>query len=115
VVTGLVLLAATGGAAAYALDRSAPPPARSVPVPERRLVATPADRAVAELTDAVRADAGVPRRQAGCVARRLLAAEGLERLVGAGVVATDGRFLDPDLTGRPDVRRALVRAARGCR
>jgi hypothetical protein len=74
-----------------------------------------ADRAVADLAEAVGAGAGVGRRRAGCIARAVVAAEGVERLVGAGVVTAEGRFLDPDLTGRPAVRRWLTLAARSCR
>jgi hypothetical protein len=67
------------------------------------------------VTDAVADAPGVGRRRARCVARRLLAAEGLERLVAAGMVRSDGRFLDPDLSGQPGLRRSLVHAARSCR
>jgi hypothetical protein len=111
-----VVLTGTGGAA-YALGRDSSPPS---PSPTARVaevtdaVATAADRAVAELTDAVAEGPGIGRRRAGCVARTLVAVEGLGRLVGAGVVAADGRFLDPDLRERPAVRRSLTLAVRGC-
>lgn len=111
-----MVLTGTGGAA-YALgrDSAAPPPSPPARVAAGRPVATAADRAVAELTDAVAEGTRIGRRRAGCVARTLVAVEGLGRLVGAGVVTADGRFLDPDLSGRPAVRRSLTLAARGCR
>jgi hypothetical protein len=74
-----------------------------------------ADRAVTELAEAVAVGAGVGPRRAGCVARTLVAAEGVERLAAARVVTAEGRFLDPDLTERPAVRRWLTLAARSCR
>jgi hypothetical protein len=139
------VLAGTGGAAAYALggDGDRPPPTSPATVtggevagaptgapaaaatgaragaptgaPTGRRPPTVVDRAVADLAEAVAAGAGVGRRRAGCVARAVVAAEGVERLVGAGVVTAEGRFLDPDLTGRPAVRRWLTLAARSCR
>jgi len=116
VVGGLVLLAGTGGAAAYALGReTGPAPAGPAAVPTGRPVVTPTDRAMAELAEAVADGAGVGRRRARCIAGRLVAVEGLGRLVGSGVVTADGRFLDPDLTGEPALRRSLARVARSCR
>jgi len=113
---GLVLLAGTGGAAAYALGReTGPAPAGPAAVPTGRPVVTPTDRAMAELAEAVADGAGVGRRRARCIAGRLVAVEGLGRLVGSGVVTADGRFLDPDLTGEPALRRSLARVARSCR
>jgi hypothetical protein len=139
------VLAGTGGAAAYALggDGDRPPPTSPATVTGREVAGAPTgapaaaatgaragaptgaptgrrpptvvDRAVADLAEAVAAGAGVGRRRAGCVARAVVAAEGVERLVGAGVVTAEGRFLDPDLTGRPAVRRWLTLAARSCR
>ena len=104
------------GAAAYAISHDACPPhtehaaaATSEPAP------APSDRAVAELAAAVADGADVGRRQARCVAGRLVATVGLDRVVRSGLVSAEGRFLDPDLTALPGLRRSLASAARECR
>ena len=56
----------------------------------------------------------MPAAQAGCAAAYLLEDVGFVALVDAGFFAEDGEFLDPDLTGEPQIKRSLRAAAAEC-
>ncbi|MGZ6754109.1 MAG: hypothetical protein ACXVEJ_11675, partial [Nocardioides sp.] len=96
VVAGAVLL---GGGVAWAATQHAP---------------ADQDRAAASVGEALAGTGGLSVAEAGCVAHRLVAHVGVDRLRAAGVLDDRLHFVDARLPASSPERRALRSAVEAC-